>query len=280
MLNTFSLSPNMSAYGLGTTSYWSGRNQGLDACIHEAVEKYGISVLDTAEMYGNGRSEEALGKTIRDMNRETLFLVDKILPDNADEARFRNSLVNSLKRLKTDYLDLYLLHWRENADLSFVVPAMEAAVKEGLIRRWGVSNFDTHDLRDLLAVPGGANCFCNQIFYNVYERGCEYALVPLMKEHNILPMSYSSLGSNYYPHPDIHRIPPVMDVCRLGSLKPEALMLKWNVRHGFCTLFTTTSIQHLRDNLQEIPEDIYQRFEQVIEQEFPAPDHEYPLVKI
>ncbi|MBR3392817.1 MAG: aldo/keto reductase [Firmicutes bacterium] len=271
---------DISAYGLGTTLFWSGSNPGLSACIREAVDRFGISVLDTAEMYGNGRCEEALGKTIRELPREKLFLVDKILPDNANEQQFQQSLHTSLKRLKVDYIDLFLLHWREDADLSFVVSAMEEAVKEGLIRQWGVSNFDTHDLLDLFAIPDGNHCFCNQIFYNIYERGCEVQLLPLMIKHGILPMSYSSLGSHYHPHPDIHQNQAVMEVCRRAGVSPEALMLRWNAEHGFCALFSTSSVEHLRQNLQEVSDDVYHQFEQVIEKQFPAPDHVYPLVKI
>ena len=271
---------DISAYGLGTTLFWSGSNPGLSACIREAVDRFGISVLDTAEMYGYGRSEEALGKTIRELPREKLFLVDKILPDNANEQQFQKSLHTSLKRLKVDYIDLFLLHWREDADLSFVVSAMEGAVKEGLIRQWGVSNFDTHDLLDLFAIPDGNHCFCNQIFYNIYERGCEVQLLPLMIKHGILPMSYSSLGSHYHPHPDIHQNHAVMEVCISAGVSPEALMLRWNAEHGFCALFSTSSVEHLRQNLQEVSNDVYHQFEQVIEKQFPAPDHVYPLVKI
>ena len=271
---------DISAYGLGTTLFWSGSNPGLSACIREAVDRFGISVLDTAEMYGYGRCEEALGKTIRVLPREKLFLVDKILPDNANEQQFQKSLHTSLKRLKVDYIDLFLLHWREDADLSFVVSAMEGAVKEGLIRQWGVSNFDTHDLLDLFAIPDGNHCFCNQIFYNIYERGCEVQLLPLMIKHGILPMSYSSLGSHYHPHPDIHQNQAVMEVCISAGVSPEALMLRWNAEHGFCALFSTSSVEHLRQNLQEVSNDVYHQFEQVIEKQFPAPDHVYPLVKI
>jgi len=270
----------MSIYGLGTTAFWSGSNPGAAVCIREAVEKYGMTVLDTAEMYGDGRCEAALARAIRGIDREKLFLVSKILPDNADEKHFRKSLTGSLQRLGTDYLDLYLLHWRENTDLHFLVPAMEAAVREGLIHRWGVSNFDTGDLQDLLAVEDGGHCFCNQIFYSIYERGCEKKLLPLMRELHILPMSYSSLGSDCYPHPDIHQHPEIMALCRAEKVPPEAMMLRWNAEQGFCTLFSTSSLPHLRDNLQEVPEEAFRRFQLLVERDFPAPAEGYPLVKI
>ena len=272
--------PEISEYGLGTTGFWSGANPGLADCISEAVDRFGLSTVDTAEMYGGGRCEEALGRVISEMGRDSFFLVDKILPEHADDKGFRKSLQASLARLGTDYIDLYLLHWRENADLSFLVPAMESAVRDGLILHWGVSNFDTPDLEDLLAVENGDRCYCNQIFYNIYERVCEHHLLPFMKEHHILPMSYSSLGSGYYPHPDIRRNHPVMKLCRDAGVTPETMMLRWNVKHGFCALFSTSSVVHLRDNLQTVPDEVFGQFERIIDREFPLPAHSYPLVKI
>ncbi len=272
--------PEIPAFGLGTTGYWSGENPGLTACIREAIDRYELTVLDTAEMYGEGRCETALGKAIRGIRRDRLFLVDKILPGNANERSFQQSLRASLQRLGTDYIDLYLLHWRENADLSYLVHAMESAVREGLIRHWGVSNFDPADMKDLLAVPHGDRCFCNQVFYSIYERGCEYELLPFLKAHHILPMSYSSLGSNYHPHPDIHKNRAVMKLCKAEGITPEAMMLRWNAEHGFCALFSTSSIIHLRENLREIPEDVMLRFHETIDREFPPPTHAYSMVKI
>lgn len=274
------ISPGISGFALGTTGFWSGSNPGLSAVIREAIGKYGITVLDTAEMYGDGRSEEALGKTICGMNREKLFLVDKILPQNAVPDRFRKSLLTSLDRLRTNCIDLYLLHWRADADLSFVVQAMEEAVEEGLIRRWGVSNFDVDDLEDLMAVENGNNCFCNQVYFSVYERGAEHRLLPFMKEHAILPFSYSSLGSSEYPHPDIHLNQAVSHFCAKAGIAPEALMLNWNLEQGFCACFSTSSLHHLRENLRDVPEELLEEFSRIVSREFPCPEQPYPLVKI
>ncbi len=272
--------PGIPSFGLGTTGYWSGENPGLTACIRETTDRYELTVLDTAEMYGEGRCEAALGKAIRGICRDRFFLVDKILPGNANGKSFRQSLYASLQRLRTDCIDLYLLHWRENADLSYLVHAMESAVQEGLIRHWGVSNFDSADMKDLLAVPHGDRCFCNQVYYSIYERGCEYELLPLLKAYHILPMSYSSLGSGYHPHPDIHKNRAIMELCRAEGITPEAMMLQWNAEHGFCALFSTSSVIHLRENLREIPGDVMQRFHETVDREFPPPTHAYPMVKI
>lgn len=111
-----------------------------------------------------------------------------------------------------------------------------------------------------------------------YTRDLEAIL--FMKEHHILPMSYSSLGSGYHPHPDIHQNRPVMKLCGAAGISPEAMMLRWNVRHGFRALFSTSSAGHLRENLRTVPDDVYTRFERIIEDEFPVSEHPYPLVKI
>ena len=240
----------------------------------------GLSVIDTAEMYGAGRSEAALGEAVRGIPRDRLFITDKILPGNVTEEGFRKSLLASLKRLGMAYIDLYLLHWRENADLKLLARAMEDAVREGLIRHWGVSNFDTDDLMDLLSVEYGDRCFCDQIFYSVYERGIEKCLLPFMKDHGILPMAYSSLGSNYHPHPDIRQNRAVMDLCRKTGIAPDAMMLRWVADNGACALFGTSSVSHLRDDLKSVPDDAAEAFRKTVEREFPAPDRVYPLVKI
>ena len=270
----------ISAAGMGTTSFWSGSNAGLDRCIRTAVTEYGVTVLDTAEMYGGGRCETELGKTVGSLDRESLFIVDKILPSNVQKKVFRRRLEESLKRLKTDYIDLYLLHWRENADLQLMVDEMEAARTDGLISAWGVSNFDVNDMRDLLDCENGRNCFCNQIYYSVYERGTEFDLLPLLKQEHILPMAYSSLGSGFAAHPDIRREHRIMDACREAGIVPEAFMLKFVAEHGVQALFQTSSLQHLRDDLKEVPDRVYAEILPLFEEAFPAPQKAKPLVKM
>ena len=269
----------ISAVGLGTTGFWSGRNDRLRACIREAYETCGMTLFDTAEMYGNGRSESALGEALAGFPRERLFITDKIHPDNAESGSFDRHLAGSLERLGTDYIDLYLLHWRENTDLNFAVQAMHEAQRQGKIRYWGVSNFTIDDLKDLFAA-GGTDCFCNQIFYTLYERGAEFDLVPFMKEHDILPMSYSSLGSDYSPHPDIHKNRVIMDACNAYGICPESYMLRMNMEMGFAALFGTSSLDHLHANLTELSEETYLALKPVFDGEFPAPDHAVPLAKI
>jgi diketogulonate reductase-like aldo/keto reductase len=269
----------LSSLGMGTTGFWSGKNPGLSECIRTAHDRYGIALFDTAEMYGSGRCESALADTLEGFDREDLFLVSKILPDHMNERDFDRCLDDTLTRMRIEYLDLYLLHWPGDSDFSFLVSAMHEAQKAGKIRYWGVSNFDLQNMKDLFAA-GGQDCFCDQIFYSLYERGAEYDLLPFLKKNDVLPMSYSSLGSDYYPHPDVRKIPAIMQACQEYGICPENYMLKMNQDKGFAALFMTSSPDHLHADLKELSEEAFAALTPVFEQAFPAPDHAEPLKKI
>ena len=154
----------------------------------------GFRLIDTAEMYADGRSELLVGQALRGFPREQQFIVTKVLPQNANRRRIFSSLDRSLAHLGTDWVDLYLLHWRGDADLSEAVACMEELKRHGKIRRWGVSNFDVQDMEDLWRVPDGRNCCVNQILYNLGSRGIEYDLLPWQREKNIPFMAYCPVG--------------------------------------------------------------------------------------
>lgn len=154
----------------------------------------GINLIDTAEMYGNGASESLIAEAIKGINRNELYLVSKVLPENAGGNRLETSLDASLKRLNTDYLDLYLYHWRGDYPLEETVDKLEEMVKKGKILRWGVSNFDIDDMKELLAIPAGKNCMVNQVLYHLGSRGIEYELLPFLKKERIPVMAYCPLA--------------------------------------------------------------------------------------
>lgn len=154
----------------------------------------GINLIDTAEMYGNGASESLIAEAIKGINRNELYLVSKVLPENAGGNRLETSLDASLKRLNTDYLDLYLYHWRGDYPLEETVDKLEEMVKKGKILRWGVSNFDIGDMKELLAIPAGKNCMVNQVLYHLGSRGIEYELLPFLKKERIPVMAYCPLA--------------------------------------------------------------------------------------
>ena len=233
--------------GFGTTQFWYGHTEESFAALEAAVCEYGITMIDTAEMYGEGRCEETVGKLIRRTGRDRLYIVDKILPDNADSARFFQSLDGSLQRLGTDCIDLYLLHWRENADLSEVSRLMEEAKKAGKIRSWGVSNFDVSDMEDLMACPEGKYCEADQICYNLLQRGCEYDLLPWLKERGIAPMAYNSLDVRAVRN-KLAADPRIRAVIEKENISIEALMLWFVMKHDVIALFQTSSADHLRSD--------------------------------
>lgn len=168
------------------------REQELDA-LRAGIDA-GMRLIDTAQMYGNGASEQLIGQALKGCRREEIFLVSKVLPNNAGGSRIRRSVDNSLRFLHTDYLDLYLLHWRGSIPLEETVACMEQLAAEGKIRRWGVSNFDVDDMEELMRVPGGENCAVNQVLYHLGSRGIEYDLFPWQEAHGIPVMAYCPLA--------------------------------------------------------------------------------------
>ena len=180
----------MPSLGQGTWRMGEDPDRRADeaAALRAGVER-GMTVVDTAEMYGDGATETFLGEALAGL-RDRVFLVSKAYPQNAGQARLRRACEGSLKRLKAERLDLYLLHWRGSVPLAETVDAMEALRDEGLIAAWGVSNFDADDLEDLLDA-GGDGCAANQVLYNLTRRGPEFDLLPLMGKLSIPTMAYS-----------------------------------------------------------------------------------------
>ena len=150
----------------------------------------GITLIDTAEMYAGGGAEEVVAEAIAGRRNET-FLVSKVLPSNASRAGVKRACEASLKRLSTDRIDLYLLHWPGSVPLSETVEAFETLKREGKIRHWGVSNFDTDEMEDLVGLPSGGNVQTNQVLYNLSRRGPEFDLAPWCAERGIPLMAYS-----------------------------------------------------------------------------------------
>ena len=154
----------------------------------------GMRLIDTAEMYGDGRSEKLVGEAIAAAPREELFLVSKVLPENAGEKHIFQCCDATMNRMGVDYLDLYLLHWRGSVPLAETVRCLEQLKELGKIKNWGVSNFDIGDMEELWRIPGGRNCQVNQVLYHMGSRGIEYSLLPWMREHRVALMAYCPLA--------------------------------------------------------------------------------------
>ena len=181
------------ALGQGT---WRMGEKGGDRKREMAALKLGLdlglSLIDTAEMYGEGGAEEVVGEAVKG-RRDGVFIVSKVYPQNASRHGVALACERSLKRLKTDRIDLYLLHWRGNEPLSETVAGFEALRAAGKIRHWGVSNFDAEDMEELFALPQGKACAANQVLYNLKHRGPEFDLLPWQAKHGIPVMAYSPL---------------------------------------------------------------------------------------
>ena len=195
--HTLTLNNGMKMPKMGMGTWYLGENKQTEETEIRALRvgiDAGIQLIDTAEMYGNGRSEKLIGKAIEGYDREKLFLVSKVLPNNAGRMHIFKSIQQTLSNLKTDYLDMYLLHWRGSIPLEETISCMEQLVKEGTIRSWGVSNFDTDDMEELFQIPAGRHCAVNQVLYHLGSRGVEYDLLPWLKEHNVPLMAYCPLA--------------------------------------------------------------------------------------
>jgi len=157
----------------------------------------GMNLVDTAEIYGDGGSERLIGDMLRSgaVNRPDILLMTKVRPENAVPPALNESCDASLRRLGTDYIDIYLLHWRDaRVRLDDTVRGMEGLVRGGKILRWGVSNFDAGDMEELFGIPGGDNCFLNQVLYHLGSRGIEYDLLPWLRSHNVAAVAYCPLA--------------------------------------------------------------------------------------
>jgi diketogulonate reductase-like aldo/keto reductase len=188
---------NVSVIGQGTWYIDRGDRKAAIAALRRGVE-LGMTHIDTAEMYGD--AELVIAEAIAG-RRDSVFLVSKVLPSNASRKGTIVACERSLKRLKTDRLDCYLLHWRGSYPLADTVAAFEELVRAGKIRSWGVSNFDADDLDEMLEVAGKGRIACNQVLYHLKERAIEHAVLPWCERHGVAVVAYSPFGHNDFPSP-------------------------------------------------------------------------------
>jgi diketogulonate reductase-like aldo/keto reductase len=161
----------------------------------------GLTHIDTAEMYGDGRSEQVVGRAIQGRRREDVFLVSKVLPSHASYEGVLKACERSLRHLGTDYLDVYLLHWRGSVPLEETFRAFEDLVEQGKIKAYGVSNFDVDDLEKAYALSAGKRLVCNQVLYHLKERTIEARVLPWCERHGVAVVAYSPFGQDDFPGP-------------------------------------------------------------------------------
>ncbi|MEC5405030.1 aldo/keto reductase [Paraburkholderia sp. MPAMCS5] len=207
----------------------------------------GMTLIDTAEMYGDGATESLLGEALAGL-REQVFLVSKVYPHNASRRGVIAACEQSLKRLKTDRLDLYLLHWRGSVPLAETVAGFEALREAGKIRYWGVSNFDTDDMEELVATTGGAACATNQILYNVARRGPEFDLLPWLAAHRMPAMAYSPVD-----HARLPKRSPLDDIASARGVSVFQVALAWVLtRPDVVAIPKASRVEHVRDNYRAL----------------------------
>lgn len=246
------------------------------AALRLGVE-LGMNLIDTAEMYGNGRSEELVGEAIRGI-RDDVFLVSKVYPYNAGQGSLIRSCEDSLKRLGTDHLDLYLLHWRGNVPLEETVEGMEALVAAGKIKRWGVSNLDTEDMKELLRIPGGEHCAVNQVLYHLGSRGIEHELLAWERSHKIPVMAYSPLAQAGSLRKGLTENETVQDIALKHGVTPLQIMLAWSIRDGdVIAIPKAGSRQHVAENAAAAQIRLSDDELWMLDEAFPQPAWRVPL---
>jgi len=234
----------------------------------------GLTLIDTAELYGYGKSETLIGKAIRDCDRSKLFLVSKVLPGNAGRKNLQKSLELSLSELGTDYLDLYLLHWRGNIPLAETVECLEEQVQAGKIRGWGVSNFDREDMEELWSIPGGNHCLVNQDLYHLGSRGIEYDLLPWMREQNVALMAYCPLAQAGSLRRSLLNSDAVRTVAEAHGITPIQVLLAFVLHEELAIAIPRSGkAEHVLLNAAVREVELTEEEFRLLDDAFPAPDH-------
>lgn len=273
-MKTISFPDGTTVPAIGQGTWMMGENPARRASEIAALREgiaLGTMLIDTAEMYGEGEAERLVGEAIAG-RREEVFLVSKAYPQHASVAGLRRACEGSLKRLGTDRLDLYLLHWRGRVPLAETVEGMERLVEAGLIARWGVSNLDTDDMEELLAV-GGKTCATDQILYNLTRRASELDLLPWLGERAIPIMAYSPVEQGR-----LLGHAALAEIAKRHNASPAQIALAWLLTQpGILAIPKAGTVEHVRDNraaanLVLTPDDIAD-----LEAHFPRPARRRPL---
>lgn len=232
----------------------------------------GMTLIDSAEMYAEGGSETIVGKAIEG-RRDEIFLVSKVYPGNASRSGAIAACERSLKRMKTDRIDLYLLHWRGSYPLAETVEAFETLKASGKIGAWGVSNFDVDDMEELLRVPNGGNVAANQVLYNLSRRGIEFDLLPWCQERKIPIMAYSPIEQGrLLHHPELIRI------AKAYQATPAQIALAFLLeRDGVIAIPKTASAARAAENRDCVSLDITEEDWAALDEAFPPPARKKPL---
>lgn len=259
---------------IGQGTWYMGENPGhrrAEVSALRAGVDLGLTLIDTAEMYADGGAEEVVGEALNGL-RERVFLVSKVYPWNAGGQKAIAACEASLRRLKTDYLDLYLLHWSGNFSFAETVGAMETLIAQGKIRRWGVSNLDVDDMQALWQVPGGKQCATNQVLYHLASRGIEYDLLPWCQQRQLPVMAYSPLAQAGRLRSGLLNHPVVNEIAHAHSASAAQILLAWVISHqGVMAIPKAASVEHVQQNAAALSMTLSAQELAALDNAFPAP---------
>ncbi|HEV7715781.1 MAG TPA: aldo/keto reductase [Steroidobacteraceae bacterium] len=261
------------AFGMGTYRMAETRSKrAAELATLRLGLDLGITVIDTAEMYGEGAAEEMVAEAIHG-RRDGLFIVTKVYPHNASREGTIEACERSLHRLGTDRIDLYLLHWRGSEELADTLEAFVALQKAGKIRHYGVSNFDVSDLEELWSAPGGAAIATNQVLYNLMRRGIEWSLLPWMHKRHVPVMAYSPIEEA-----QLARNRKLADYAQTLGMTPSQLALAWLLaKDDVMVIPKTGNPDRLRENLRALDFDLTAEHLAQLDKLFPPPARPRPL---
>lgn len=259
---------------IGQGTWYMGENAGMRqaevAALRAGIDA-GLTLIDTAEMYADGGAESVVGEAL-DGLREQVFLVSKVYPWNAGGQKAIAACEASLRRLKTDYLDLYLLHWSGSFSFEETVAAMETLMAQGKIRRWGVSNLDYDDMQALWQVAGGRACATNQVLYHLASRGIEYDLLPWCQQQHLPVMAYSPLAQAGRLRHGLLTHPVVNEIAQAHRASAAQILLAWVISHpGVMAIPKAASVEHVKQNAAALEITLSDSERAALEKAYPAP---------
>jgi diketogulonate reductase-like aldo/keto reductase len=263
----------MPALGMGTwyLGEQPARHDTELAALRTGIE-IGLTLIDTAEMYGDGAAEELVGQAVAG-RRDDIYLISKVLPHHATRQGTVQACRASLRRLGTDHLDMYLLHWQGRVPLAETVQGFEELVQAGLIGCWGVSNFDAPDLDRLVSVPGGDQVQTDQVLYNLGRRGPEYDLIPRCRQAGMPLMAYSPVD-----HGRLLEHSAVRDMATVKGVTPAQLAIAWVLRIPDVSVVAKASTRaHVTENRAAMEISFSQAELEQLEAMFPPPSSKEPL---
>lgn len=241
------LGRGVSVLGQGTWNLERDERRSAIAALRHGLE-LGMTHVDTAELYGSGAVETLVGEAIAG-RRDEIFLVSKVLPENASRVGTRDACERSLKRLHTDWLDCYLLHWRGRHPLADTIATFEELRRDGKIRSWGVSNFGISDLDELWRIESGRNAVCNQVLYHLEERAIEHEVLPWCEKQGLAVVGYSPFGSGRFP--DLHTPPGrvLVSIAERHYATPHQIALAFLIRRpSLFAIPKSSSPEHTEEN--------------------------------